>query len=211
MEQKVIRPTRSVHIEELLSQFGENPFQTSLPHYAELYGDRAFAHWLDVNGKEMNVLTWEEMWTKVRLICCLIEEKNLRKGDRVMLCYAPGLEFIISFLATIISGLIAVPAYPPDPTKGAAEYSRYLDLVDASKSSVVFTHGYFHSGIKKMRMLTFETMDERWDALDWVVTDNYDAMKKVYGSDPEYTPRSWTATTTPSSSSPPDPRASPRA
>src|SRR5436853_3486556 len=37
---------------------------------------------------------------------------NAARGDRVLLLYPPGLEFIPAFYGCLYAGLIAVPAYP---------------------------------------------------------------------------------------------------
>ena len=42
---------------------------------------------------------------------------DLNPGDRVMLLYPPGLEFICGFFGCLYAGLIAVPAYPPRPNR----------------------------------------------------------------------------------------------
>lgn len=39
-------------------------------------------------------------------------------GDRVLLAYPPGLEFLVGFFGSLYAGLIAVPAYPPRAQQG---------------------------------------------------------------------------------------------
>ena len=38
---------------------------------------------------------------------------NLKRGDRVLLVFFPGLDFTVSLLACFMVGLIAVPVFPP--------------------------------------------------------------------------------------------------
>ena len=38
-----------------------------------------------------------------------------RPGDRVLLVYPPGLEFLVGFFGSLYAGMIPVPAYPPRP------------------------------------------------------------------------------------------------
>ena len=38
---------------------------------------------------------------------------NLKRGDRVLLVFFPGLDFTVSLLACFMAGLIAVPVFPP--------------------------------------------------------------------------------------------------
>ena len=34
-------------------------------------------------------------------------------GERALLLYPPGIEFVVAFLGCVYAGLVAVPAYPP--------------------------------------------------------------------------------------------------
>jgi acyl-CoA synthetase (AMP-forming)/AMP-acid ligase II len=38
-------------------------------------------------------------------------------GDRAILMYPPGLEFIEAFLTCLAAEIIAIPAYPPPPNR----------------------------------------------------------------------------------------------
>src|SRR5690242_14341213 len=38
-----------------------------------------------------------------------------RSGERAILLYPPGLEYIAAFFGCLYAGLVAVPTYPPDP------------------------------------------------------------------------------------------------
>src|SRR5687768_10909693 len=39
------------------------------------------------------------------------------KGERVLLLYAPGIEYVAGFWGALYAGAIAVPVYPPDPSR----------------------------------------------------------------------------------------------
>ena len=41
-------------------------------------------------------------------------------GDRVLLVYEPGLEFLDAFIGCLLSGRVAVPVYPPIPTQASS-------------------------------------------------------------------------------------------
>jgi acyl-CoA synthetase (AMP-forming)/AMP-acid ligase II/acyl carrier protein len=42
--------------------------------------------------------------------------RSLAPGDRALLLYPPGLDFVVGFYACLAAGVIAVPAFPPDAT-----------------------------------------------------------------------------------------------
>lgn len=57
-------------------------------------------------------ITYSELNHKAQIIARLLLEENA-KGDRVMLFFNPGLNYIVAFFGCLYAGMIAVPAYPP--------------------------------------------------------------------------------------------------
>ncbi|MGF1489095.1 MAG: fatty acyl-AMP ligase [Prochloraceae cyanobacterium] len=49
-----------------------------------------------------------------------------RPGDRVLLLYPPGLEYIAAFFGCLFAGIIAVPAYPPRPNRSSERIQRII-------------------------------------------------------------------------------------
>ncbi|HKH46547.1 MAG TPA: amino acid adenylation domain-containing protein [Thermoanaerobaculia bacterium] len=62
--------------------------------------------------------TWAELDRRARAIALALTE-SLAPGDRALLLYPPGLEFIAAFFGCLYAGVIAVPAYPPRPNDRA--------------------------------------------------------------------------------------------
>ena len=93
---------------------------------------------------------------------------GVARGDRVLLCYLPGIEFITAFWACLRVGAIAVPVYPPDPNKLAMGVKK-LGLVRAScDARLCLTE----RTLNRMRQLTSMThswpADLRWERSDVV-------------------------------------------
>src|SRR5579863_1362349 len=65
----------------------------------------------EVEGRR---LTYCELNRAARSVASLLEQHSAI-GDRVLLLFPPGLEFIIALCACFYSGRVAVPAYPPRP------------------------------------------------------------------------------------------------
>ena len=57
-------------------------------------------------------LTWEQLDRKARAIAALLQ-KSGATGERVLLLYPPGLEYIEAFFGCLYAGAVAVPVYPP--------------------------------------------------------------------------------------------------
>ena len=61
-------------------------------------------------------MTYGELARQARAIAARLRE-TCAPGDRALLLYPPGLEFIAAFFGCLYAGVVAVPAYPPDPTR----------------------------------------------------------------------------------------------
>ncbi len=55
---------------------------------------------------------------------------HVTKGDRVLLLYTPGLEFVHAFFACLRLGVIAVPAYPPVSSRKQQNVARLDKMVE---------------------------------------------------------------------------------
>ncbi|MFT7669022.1 MAG: acyl-CoA synthetase (AMP-forming)/AMP-acid ligase II [Planctomycetota bacterium] len=79
--------------------------------------DLAFT-WLRDGEHEAGSLTFGQLDTKARQIAVCLEERGLR-GERALLLYSPGLEFISAFIGCLYAGVVAVPMNTPRNTRAA--------------------------------------------------------------------------------------------
>ncbi len=59
--------------------------------------------------------------------------------DRVLLLFPPGLDFITAYFGCLYAGMIAVPAYPPDPNRLQNTLPRLLAIVADAEARIVLT------------------------------------------------------------------------
>ncbi|MFP2932504.1 AMP-binding protein, partial [Pyxidicoccus sp. 3LG] len=88
------------------------------------------------------------------------------KGERAVLLYPPGLEYISGFFGCLYAGAIAVPAYPPDPTRLERTLPRLLSIIQDAQATVVLTTSWLLS----MAEFLFEQAPYL-KTLRWVATD----------------------------------------
>ena len=69
--------------------------------------------------KKERTLTYSELDRDARVIGAYLQASGA-EGERVILLYPPGIEYIAAFFGCLYAGAVAVPAYPPKP-------GRYLD------------------------------------------------------------------------------------
>jgi acyl-CoA synthetase (AMP-forming)/AMP-acid ligase II len=98
--------------------------------------DRAFTFLTDgeIEGSE---LTYGELDAKARSIAVALSAHGLIPGERALLLYPPGLEFISAFFGCLYAGIIAVPAYPPQPSQVARTLPRLLSILEDADVAIV--------------------------------------------------------------------------
>lgn len=64
-------------------------------------------------------------------------QAHCRPGDRALLMYGPGLEFIAALAGCLYAGVVAVPVYPPDPLRVARTLPRLESIIRDAQSRLV--------------------------------------------------------------------------
>ncbi|CAI5704013.1 unnamed protein product [Peronospora effusa] len=107
---------------------------------------------------------------------------GLKPGDRVLLVYPPGLDFIVAFLACLKAGVVAVPVYPPDPRKMKKDISMFVAVTQTCQAKTALTCSMYYnvkkiSAMKEKLLLSNAT---QWpEDLSWVVTDDLVCTKGI--------------------------------
>ncbi len=112
-------------VEVLSYQAAKNPH---LPVYNYLY-----------NGKDVSdVVTYEKLDTEAKSLATVLLE-YARKGDRALLLYRPGIDYIRAFFGCLYSSIIAVPTYPLEPYRIDKTLPRLLNLIDDCEPRIALT------------------------------------------------------------------------
>src|SRR4051812_49298549 len=72
---------------------------------------RAYTYLVDGVGEEAN-FTYGVLDQRARAIAALLQRGG-QPGQRVLLFYPPGLEYIAAFFGCLYAGMVAAPSYPP--------------------------------------------------------------------------------------------------
>src|SRR6185436_9812213 len=120
---------------------------------------------LSDSGREEGSTTFDELELRSRRIAAVLQAVA-RRGERAVLLYPPGLEYIAGLLGAMQAGLIAVPAYPPDPTRLERTLPRLRAIIQDAQAQVVLT--------TSMILGLSDALAQRapdLKALHWVATD----------------------------------------
>ncbi len=85
------------------------------------------------NGESVEkTFSFADLDRQARSIAAMMQEHGIQGGQRVLLLYPPGLEFIAAFFGCLYAGAVAVPMFPPNPAQMARALPRFkVTLEDA--------------------------------------------------------------------------------
>jgi 8-amino-7-oxononanoate synthase len=166
-----------VHLDHLPGTFFGPPNLVELVRHRARHQPEDVAFTFLVNGEDDQVhLTNEELDRQARAIGAWLESLGL-VGERALLLYPPGLEFISAFFGCLYAGVVAVPVYPPRRNRSLA---RIQAIADDAEASVALTTDVVLRRVeplidetphlKELRWLATchvpDGMDERWEMPD---------------------------------------------
>jgi len=120
-----------VHLDHLPGTFfGPSNLVELLLHRARCQPeDRAFTYLVDGENEQIH-LTYRELNRQAQAIGAWLESHELA-GERALLLYPAGLEFIAAFFGCLYAGVVAVPVYPPRRNRSLGRIQAIADDADA--------------------------------------------------------------------------------
>jgi len=118
----------------------------------------------------------------------LRDKHNLTMGERALLVFPPGKDFVSAYFGCLCAGIVAVPVIPPE-SKTTAEKLR--TLIEDAKPSVLLTNEFIQSQLGKVGWIRWvpqflssivpkshrEVSQFSFDKLRWVITNNIDTFQ----------------------------------
>jgi len=118
-------------------------------------------------------LTYGELRTRARAIAVELS-RELSPGDRAVLFYPSGTEFIATFLGCLYAGVVAVPILPPQAARMRQAAPRLVEILRTASPQVILTSsakGYlrqvseFAEDIARMRWIDTDKIETRRSSL----------------------------------------------
>lgn len=129
---------------------------------AAVQPDRVAYTFLKGGEVEEETLTYSQLHRRVSSVASLLQSR-LTVGEKVLLAYQPGLDFVLAFLACLYAGVVPVPAYPPRKNQ---KTSRLRSIVLDACVNLALTSSSLSQSLER-----FCSEDPALSALDWISTD----------------------------------------
>lgn len=131
---------------------------------------RAYTFLVD-GEREGDTLDYRTLAARARAIAATLAALGVKPGDRALLLYAPGLDVIAAFFGCLYAGVIAVPAYPPQPAQLARTLPRLLAITGDADVSIVLSTEAIAAYAAELGKVAPLFRNVRWLATDRVSPD----------------------------------------
>ncbi|HEX3130886.1 MAG TPA: fatty acyl-AMP ligase [Thermoanaerobaculia bacterium] len=139
-------------------------------------GMRAFTFLAD-GEKESGHLTYAELDRRARSLAAMLQGMGMQ-GERAVLLYPSGLDFLCAFLGCLYAGAVAVPVAAAQPRQKGA-YSRLVSVIGNARPRLVLTV----SSLLPRMQPAMET-EPALASLAWLATDEVDPDLEESWRDP---------------------------
>ena len=112
-------------------------------------------------------LSYAQLDVAARRIAVALHQLGIRPGERALLLYPAGLEFVSAFWGCVYAGVVAVPAPPPHPARLNRTLPRLSNIVSDCQPHVVLTHSQLGVGLGELPVLCTDQCPAesgRWSA-----------------------------------------------
>jgi acyl-CoA synthetase (AMP-forming)/AMP-acid ligase II len=118
-----------------------------------------------VDGEHETVsLTYAELDRKARAIAAQLQQ-FCAVGERALILYPPGLDYIATFFGCLYAGVVAVPAYPP---RNARNFPRIAAIARDAQATLILAPEAVRSKIQSIWNPVDSSQDICWLATDAV-------------------------------------------
>jgi acyl-CoA synthetase (AMP-forming)/AMP-acid ligase II/acyl carrier protein len=165
--------------------------------------DRTLYSWINEEGTVIGKRTYRDQNLYASCIASKLlksQKPVIKPGDKVLLVYVPGLDFIDAFFACLRAKVIPVPVLPPDPMQRGGQALLKIENIAKSCGIVaILSTVAYHSAVRAGSVKNFITLKNgkssaRWPNLPWLHTDTWisnsrsSAMEDLYGDQCESQP-----------------------
>lgn len=109
-----------------------------LSHRAAIQPDKHIYTFLKDGESEQANYSFKELEQRSKAIAATLQQL-VQPGDRALLLFQPGIEFITAFYGCLLAGVVAVPAYPPNTSRIRTSIPRLMAIVKDSGATISLT------------------------------------------------------------------------
>ncbi|KAJ8565199.1 hypothetical protein K7X08_007775 [Anisodus acutangulus] len=158
--------------------------------------------WINEEVQVVNERTYEELNANASCIAhkMLSSQKPIMKqGDRVLLVYVPGLDFIDAFFGCLRAEVLSVPVLPSDPMqRGGQALLKIENIAKSCNAMAILSTSGYHAAVRAGSVKNLISLNRkngrtsgRWPNLPWIHTYSWvkNAKERHSNSNDKFEPR----------------------
>ncbi|CAB9508017.1 Disco-interacting protein 2 homolog A [Seminavis robusta] len=150
-----------------------------LNHHALESPEKIVFTWVDITCKEQNKITFTQLEDQSNAVAARLLKLGCKKGDRVMIAYPFGLEFLAGMFGAMKIGVIPCSIYPPNPNQLKTDMPKFRRLAEDAGAKYALSTSAFATAMTAASIL-YKT------GVSWIGTDKLSIKKSNPKKPKEY-------------------------
>ncbi|CAB9522650.1 Putative fatty-acid--CoA ligase FadD21 [Seminavis robusta] len=143
----------------------------ALSHHATETPDKVVFIWVDKKCEEQNKMTFKQLEDASNAVAARLLKLGCQKGDRVMVAYPFGLEFLAGMFGAMKIGVIPCSIYPPNPNQLKTEMPKFHGFAEDAGAKFALSTNMFATGMAAASII-YKT------GVKWIGTDKLSIKKR---------------------------------
>ncbi|CAB9508018.1 D-alanine--D-alanyl carrier protein ligase [Seminavis robusta] len=135
--------------------------------------------WVDIKCKEQNKITFKQLEDQSNAVAARLLKLGCKKGDRVMIAYPFGLEFLAGMFGAMKIGVIPCSIYPPNPNELKTDMPKFRRFAQDAGAKYALSTSAFATAMTAASIL-YKT------GVAWIGTDKLSIKKSNPKKPKEY-------------------------